>query len=130
MALIFCSECGKQISDQAKTCTHCGCPIISKDGMVAIKTPALIAPFLSHNLKILNNENGEVLWSGRQGEVARFKISEPTEILIQFSKNAMFSGIKNVKATIQANKKYTCTQDLGVHLFAKFHLTEVDIIDC
>lgn len=27
MALIKCSECGKEISDKAKSCIHCGCPI-------------------------------------------------------------------------------------------------------
>jgi len=26
MALIKCSECGKEISDKAETCVHCGCP--------------------------------------------------------------------------------------------------------
>lgn len=27
MALIKCSECGKEISDKAKVCMNCGCPI-------------------------------------------------------------------------------------------------------
>lgn len=27
MALIKCSECGKEISDKSKNCIHCGCPI-------------------------------------------------------------------------------------------------------
>lgn len=27
MALIKCRECGKEVSDQAKTCPNCGCPI-------------------------------------------------------------------------------------------------------
>ncbi|MGM9874855.1 MAG: zinc ribbon domain-containing protein [Bacilli bacterium] len=27
MALIKCAECGKEISDKATTCIHCGCPI-------------------------------------------------------------------------------------------------------
>ncbi|MBO5893442.1 MAG: NINE protein [Alistipes sp.] len=27
MALIYCRECGKQISDQAFTCPFCGCPM-------------------------------------------------------------------------------------------------------
>lgn len=27
MALIKCPECGKEISDKAKSCPHCGCPI-------------------------------------------------------------------------------------------------------
>lgn len=31
MALITCSECGKEISDKANVCVHCGCPIKSID---------------------------------------------------------------------------------------------------
>ena len=27
MALIKCSECGKEISDKAAACVHCGCPV-------------------------------------------------------------------------------------------------------
>lgn len=27
MSLIRCPECGKEISDKASTCIHCGCPI-------------------------------------------------------------------------------------------------------
>ena len=27
MALIYCRECGKQISDQAYACPYCGCPM-------------------------------------------------------------------------------------------------------
>ena len=27
MALIICTECGKEMSDKAKSCPHCGCPI-------------------------------------------------------------------------------------------------------
>lgn len=30
MALINCLECGKQISDKATVCPHCGCPIASR----------------------------------------------------------------------------------------------------
>lgn len=29
MALIQCAECHKEISDKAKRCPHCGCPINS-----------------------------------------------------------------------------------------------------
>ena len=31
MALIYCRECGKQISDQAPTCPHCGCVMVRRD---------------------------------------------------------------------------------------------------
>ena len=27
MALIKCKECGREISDKATTCPHCGCPV-------------------------------------------------------------------------------------------------------
>lgn len=27
MAMIKCKECGKEVSDKAKTCIHCGCPV-------------------------------------------------------------------------------------------------------
>ena len=30
MALINCTECGKEVSDRAKTCPNCGCPIIQE----------------------------------------------------------------------------------------------------
>lgn len=30
MALIKCPECGKEISDKAPQCIHCGCPINNK----------------------------------------------------------------------------------------------------
>ena len=29
MALIKCKECGKEISDKATNCIHCGCPVNS-----------------------------------------------------------------------------------------------------
>ena len=31
MALIKCSECGKEISDRAITCPNCGCPNVAKN---------------------------------------------------------------------------------------------------
>jgi uncharacterized membrane protein YvbJ len=27
MAIIKCTECGKEISDKAQVCIHCGCPV-------------------------------------------------------------------------------------------------------
>jgi uncharacterized membrane protein YvbJ len=33
MALIKCSECGKEISDKAKECPHCGNPINSRENV-------------------------------------------------------------------------------------------------
>ncbi len=30
MAMIYCKECGKEISDKAEKCPHCGCPVQPK----------------------------------------------------------------------------------------------------
>lgn len=42
MALIKCEECGKEISDRAKVCVHCGCPI-SRDEEKNIDNKEFIA---------------------------------------------------------------------------------------
>lgn len=34
MALIKCSECGKEVSDRATTCPHCGCPMVAENHCV------------------------------------------------------------------------------------------------
>lgn len=55
MALIKCSECGKDISDKASACPHCGCPLSNAEqsqknkkekGMGAKSTKILIATAL------------------------------------------------------------------------------------
>ena len=129
MALISCTECGNNISSNAKSCPHCGCPIVSINGLVAIKIPRLGSPFFSRKVQITENDTNRILWAGYQGEVARFEIEKKTNITITFGKSAMGSGIKDIKGEICANRRYTCVQDLGVHMFATYHLTEVDVID-
>lgn len=56
MSLIKCSECEKEISDQAKTCPNCGCPIIvvnqfgkKKDSPLSI-IAILLAIFLTSSI--------------------------------------------------------------------------------
>lgn len=43
MALIKCEECGKEVSDKAPSCIHCGCPIVStsKQGVIKLKVGSL-----------------------------------------------------------------------------------------
>lgn len=46
MALIKCKECGKEISEDASKCPHCGCPKytvrISKKGMTIINVVGVL----------------------------------------------------------------------------------------
>ncbi len=41
MALINCNECGKEISDQAKACPHCGMPLKKKGKGFAVASLVL-----------------------------------------------------------------------------------------
>lgn len=55
MALIKCPECGKEISDKAPACPHCGYPMVQEDFNVENNVPSeddydsIIADFLSRN---------------------------------------------------------------------------------
>lgn len=42
MAMINCPECGKEISDKAKACIHCGCPINEEKQIAETNTPKTI----------------------------------------------------------------------------------------
>lgn len=46
MALIKCSECGREISDKAKNCPNCGCPIDKFQNEKYFPTYTLIAYLL------------------------------------------------------------------------------------
>ncbi len=46
MALIKCTECHKEISDRAKQCPYCGCPLSSHNHKKALKLSILICAIL------------------------------------------------------------------------------------
>ena len=49
MAMINCPECGKEISDQAESCIHCGCPIKASETTSEEKTNQVV--FVEDNAK-------------------------------------------------------------------------------
>ncbi|CAN0242032.1 unnamed protein product [Ectocarpus fasciculatus] len=50
MALINCSECGQQVSDQASACPACGCPISARPAPPGSEGPADVCPFCKNEL--------------------------------------------------------------------------------
>lgn len=120
------------ISDKAKSCPQCGCPLsemlIAVSGTVRIKLPnnvveGIVGVFSSRAAKI-TDKNGKILWSGRHGDNASFEIDKPTEIYIDLG------GWANpVTGIVHPRKKYSLIQDMGAHMFATYTLTEVDVID-
>ena len=130
MALIKCPECGKEISDKAKACPNCGCPLedVITYGVVRIKMPnnvvdGLVGLFSSRNATV-TDKRGNVLWEGKHGENASFTIDGATEIVINLG------GWANpVEGVVYPKKKYSLIQDMGVHMLATYRITEVDVID-
>lgn len=130
MALIRCAECGKEISDKAKTCIHCGCPLeeMSASGTVRIKMPnniveGFVGLFSSRDASV-KDKNGKVLWKGKHGENANFVVDGETEVIINLG-----GWANETMGTVYPRRKYSLIQDMGVHMLATYRLTEVDVID-
>ncbi len=131
MALIKCSECGKEVSDKASACPNCGYPIaeMSTSGLVKIKLPRTeqisggwVGLLSSKNAYI--SSNGKVIWRGQHGQTASFTINKPLNITINLG-----SWGNPVNGIVYPRKKYELIQDYGFHMKATFKLSEVDVID-
>ena len=88
MALINCVECGHQISDKAKTCTNCGCPV----------------EVTLNALKVLNEvEKSEIINKfdilGKE-----FSVTEKSDRFIRFA--ALFSNSKSSYLSAVRNEYY------------------------
>ena len=90
MALIKCPDCGKEVSENAKTCIYCGALLKNevKQNYVFIKLTIFVKSsgmFKTANNKcIIKNENNE-LWSGNSGETAKIDIDSDTNLDIYVS---------------------------------------------
>ena len=102
MALIKCPECGKEISDQSKSCIHCGCPLQSqaqsqiKEGTLVIYGYTgwfLVKP----SLQIFMNGKyiGDVSYKAKTKEIP---IVGPTEIKIK-------CGIRSTSMRVPPDKR-------------------------
>ena len=81
MAMIKCPECGRMISDMASCCPNCGYPIAKNvnNGVVQIK----LGMFNSTQSASIS-DNDRILWSGRTGQIAEFKLDRPTNVQIKY----------------------------------------------
>lgn len=81
MALIKCSECGKEVSDKAASCPNCGAPIkaLTNDVIMIQVDRDPSQPFLGTIVDI-KDLTGRVLASGKAGAVLSFKSKQPVRI--------------------------------------------------
>lgn len=121
MALIKCSECGKEISDKAKSCVHCGCPCerkapaseggelrkkassLAKKAGIALLAIVLIVVLLCVFLKPKHISKIAGTWEfgSVQGD-----IPFPVEGSIKIAKNGTFVVIENDDEVISGKLKF------------------------
>lgn len=82
MAIIKCPDCGKEVSDRADVCIHCGAPLNIKNGQIKIKCCDIDGSM--DKVKIINKETREVLAKIRQRCVVDFTIKADTLVRIKY----------------------------------------------
>ena len=124
MALIKCPECGKEISDKAPACIHCGCPLSTKKECVKIKMPLYPSTaFIKNKKYAILDTNDRVLWSGEVGKIAEVDLDVSTEIKIKFLWGI---GPKTFKlGIVEPGKTYQIKQDF----IYGYNLSEIQIVD-
>lgn len=86
MALIKCPECGNDVSDKAKVCQNCGCPVetMTPDGVVRIKMTTINKAVMTSQKVTLSDLDGNKLWEGHAGEIAEVYLEKPTKVKIRY----------------------------------------------
>jgi len=86
MALIKCKECGKQISDKAQKCPHCGCPVeVNQARSNEIIEPATKKkrwPFLVFGLLAVSIVAAVALYKSEDGVSSLFGGDEAVKVMI------------------------------------------------
>lgn len=131
LALINCPECGKEVSDKAKSCPNCGCPIEDSrpDGMVRIKMCALKAGFNGKQEVTLSDSNGKTLWTGYVGQIAEVYFEGTTTIEVQYHLSLMhYGGTCSGVVDPSKGKKYAVQVRQGI-MKTVMEFQMVDVID-
>lgn len=110
MALIYCSECGQQVSDKASTCPKCGTPIAVSN---TIKTTGILKVYWKGK-HTFNNQKAEIFVNGKSiGDSFSYKSGFEVEIPIESYEMQIYmkmNGIKRFKANMRLNpqQNYVC----------------------
>ena len=85
MALIQCKECGQMVSDRAKACIHCGCPLEEEKNIVKIKFNPYIPPnsyvgSLNMKVTVTNEQTGDVVVISEKAEFLTLTLDEPMRL--------------------------------------------------
>lgn len=124
MAIIMCPECGKNVSDKAAACIHCGYPLQKIQGKVIIKASnAFIG--LAGKYNIYDSHNNK-LGSIKSGELWEIDINEDTVLLVKY--NGAFRGPQEIKCYADQINKFAISIQNGGFAHG-FSVSKVDVID-
>lgn len=125
MALIKCPECGKEVSNKAKSCISCGCPLADLNPAgtvtVAVNGTGIVKMYL------FDMDTGKELWCGRNGQIAKFDVTKETKISIigSLEKNHPERG---AQAVVRGGKKYEY-KGVSAGFGMNWVINEIDVID-
>lgn len=124
MGIVKCPDCGKDVSDKANVCIHCGSPLnfSVENGKVLIKCNYLNGSVMKAT--VTDSETGEVLASIRQNEVVSLTIKKDTPVNISF---LLIKGTTGV-LKYAGSHKYEISMTQGIFL-PKLVFNEVTNID-
>lgn len=101
MALIKCTECGKDISDKAAACPHCGCP-------------------LEEILKTFNSQESKI--------EAGCLVDEKKDTCTYKGKIYNFQGVQEIIDTYHGDIKRDCFNAICEYLSENFDFDTIDVI--
>ena len=97
MALIKCSECGKEISDKAESCPNCGNPINKKEESKIMVYGYNESYMINPKVKIfINNEE---IGSVSKGQLFEYDITEDCEVTFKSSLRKTSVSVKAGRVT-------------------------------
>lgn len=120
MALIKCSECGKEISDKAEKCIHCGCPIKKQtiQGKAIFQTSAdFIGLFGKYTIK---DKDGNIVAKLKANDYFEINIKSNTTFYIRYS--GAFTSFKEAFAPANSVSRFSIGLSDGG---ASFYVTKI-----
>lgn len=132
MALIKCSECGKEISDKATACVHCGCPLhasVTKSsepvdfqktfGELFTNSPrGLTVDFNAILTGDVNESTKHSIFVKELGQSIEFSVPNNIKvgqaIRVQLKDNATYNFIRFNVATVSTKSSPTITKDFPI----------------
>lgn len=148
MALISCPECGKEISNKAVACIHCGCPInVITESKCIIKATAdsSVIEYGTGSCEIgVYDSEGNEITSLRTGSTVSFSVEKEMDVCVRYKKMWISSTLgmdvlpqvrkkleSNMVKVIPNKKTYLQISYISQFVFLqpKLHLSEVGMID-